>query len=400
MYLGGAWLPYGLSIATVGFGLTVAIFAAYFFLVLKSADVSNYMNELDVAMGVGIQDLPTVSMLIPAHNEEEVIEAKLRDVAAMEYPTEKREVIIIDDASTDRTRVIADQALRELGLRGRVVGGETRTGVNGCYNLGFKESKGDFIGTTDADVKVDHDALLKAVKIITRVSDVGGVTSRMKLMSSAETSAAKIEVPYRDFYDSMLIAESAIYSTFPGYTNFALIRRSAFPTMPLDYGSTDGNLSLAIARQGLRYIYVPSIAFYEPIVVNVKEQLRQKTRRAARQIQAAFANRSIAFNGKCGRFGTLIFPLRLLMMISPVFSLIGLVGVTLAFASVSVLLLPTIPLFILCVYFGAKRSSKVGLIWSMIVHEFYLLMGLIYSPKRGSAWRSMQRASTAAKGVS
>lgn len=200
---------------------------------------------------------------------------------------------------------------------------ESRTGVNGCYNRGFNEAKGAFIVTTDADVTVDHDALLKSIKVIENLPNIGGVTSRMEMVSSGQTNAAMIETPYRDFYDRMSVTESAIHSTFPGYTNFAMIRRSAFPTMPLDYGSTDGNISLAIVRKGLRYICVPSIIFREPIVVKVKEQLRQKTRRAARQIQAAFSNLDLLFSQRSGMFGRLIFPLRLLMMISPLFFVAG-----------------------------------------------------------------------------
>ena len=384
-------------IAIVSFGLAFAVFAAYFFLVLRTDKVPDYLHQLELAAEEALNgEFPMISMLIPAHNEADVIGMKLRDVADMEYPRDRREIIVIDDASTDRTHAIAEQTLREFNLPGRVVACESRTGVNGCYNLGFKESKGAFIVTTDADVKVDHDALLKSMKIISRLSSVGGVTSRMKPISLGQTSAAKIEGPYRSFYDAMLVAESAIHSTFPGYTNFALVRRSAFPTMPLGYGSTDGNLSLAIVRQGLRYICVPSIVFYEPIVVGVREQLRQKTRRAARQIQAAAANLGILFNPKCGEFGALIFPLRLLMMVSSLFCLVGVVAVAVAVASVSALLLPAIPLLIIGLYLASKRSSKAGLLWSLIVHEFYLLMGLIYSPRRGSAWRSMERTSIAA----
>lgn len=103
-------------------------------------------------------------------------------------------------------------------------------------------------------------------------------------VSPTQTTAVQIERPYRNFYDTMCIAESALHSTFPGYTNFALVRRSAFPPMPIEYGSSDGNISLAIIRKGLRFIYVPNIVFYEPIVDKLGEQVRQKTRRAARMI--------------------------------------------------------------------------------------------------------------------
>jgi hypothetical protein len=53
----------------------------------------------------------------------------------------------------------------------------------------------------------------------------------------------RIERSYRDFYNTMLVAESALYSTFPGHGEFTLLRKSAFAPMPPGYGSSDGNIS-------------------------------------------------------------------------------------------------------------------------------------------------------------
>ena len=54
---------------------------------------------------------PTVSLLIPAYNEETHIEAKLRNSLALDYPKEKLEIIVASDGSTDRTNAIADQTV-------------------------------------------------------------------------------------------------------------------------------------------------------------------------------------------------------------------------------------------------------------------------------------------------
>lgn len=388
-------------ITIASFGFVITVFTLYFLFVLRRAKVPAYLAQLERTMNLLMktEELPVISIIIPAHNEEGVIETKLNDVAEMDYPHEKREVIVVDDASTDQTRLFAERTLRRLNLQGRVVTCESRTGVNGCYNRGFNEAKGAFIVTTDADVTVDHDALLKSIKVIENLPNVGGVTSRMEVISSGQTNAARFEKPYREFYDRMSIAESAIHSTFPGYTNFAMVRRSAFPTMPLDYGSTDGNISLAIVRKGLRYVCVPSIIFHEPIVVKVKEQMRQKTRRGARQIQAAFTNLDILFSQRSGMFGRLIFPLRLLMMISPLFSVLGLVALTIVIVYVSMRLLPIVPLVVVCLYLASKRSRKFDLLWSFLIHEYYLLIGLLYSTRRGSSWRTTQRSSITPAGV-
>lgn len=156
-----------LSIALACFTLVTSIFAAYFFHIVRNPKRSEYLHTIDEAMSraLGSSDLPTISILVPAYNEEKVIETKLRDVAAIQYPNDKREVVLIDDSSTDDTCMIAEQILQELDLPGKIIKNDSRIGVNGCYNKGLRESTGNLIATTDADVMVDHDALLKAIKV-------------------------------------------------------------------------------------------------------------------------------------------------------------------------------------------------------------------------------------------
>jgi poly-beta-1,6-N-acetyl-D-glucosamine synthase len=386
-----------LSIATGCFVLVASIFIAYFFAVIKNSKRSEYLHAIDEAISRTLESnqLPKVTILVPAYNEEKVVEAKLRDVAAMQYPHDKREVLLIDDSSTDDTCPIAERVFRELDLRGKIIKNKMRIGVNGCYNRGLQESTGDLISTTDADVMVDHDALLKAIKVLGALKDVGGITSRMVPVSPAQTTAVRIERPYRDFYHAMCVAESAIHSTFPGYTNFALVRRSAFPPMPVKYGSSDGNISLAIIRKGLRFLYVPSIVFYEPIVDKLGEQVRQKTRRAARMIQSAWANKDLLFSRECGAFGTIIFPLRFLMMIvSPLLSIIGVVAVVVGAAYVSIYWALAMLLILFTLYAGSKAGlSKLSMLWSLVLHQCYLLVGLFLAARKRSVWRPVQRSS-------
>lgn len=377
--------------------LVVSIFIAYFLAVIKNPKGSEYIHMIDEAnrRTLGSNELPRVTILIPAYNEEKVIAAKLRDVAAMQYPRDKLEIILIDDSSTDGTSVIAERMLRELGLPGKVIRNDTRTGVNGCYNRGLQESTGDLIATTDADVTVDHEALLKSVKALAALGDAGGITARMVPVFPAQTTAVRIERPYRDFYDTMSVSESAVHSTFPGYTNFAVVRRSAFSPMPVEYGSSDGNISLGVVRRGQRFLYVPSIVFYEPIVNKLGEQLRQKTRRAARMIQSAWGNKDLLFNRKYGAFGTVIFPLRFMMMIiSPLLTLAGFVAVLVSIAYVSIYWLSAIVLLMIVLYAGSKAGmGGPSLLWSLVLHQCYLLMGLLLATRKRSVWRPVQRGS-------
>jgi hypothetical protein len=214
-------------------------------------------------------------------------------------------------------------------------------------------------------------------------------------VSNDLTAAVLIENAYRNFFDSMLIAESAIYSTFPGYTCFALLRKSAFSPLPLGYGSSDGNISLATIRKGLQFLYVPDILFYEPISITVTEQRRQKIRRACRLLQSTLANRDMLFKDKYKSFGKIIFPLRFAMMVlCPIAFFIGFAAMVLGTIYLSMALsLFAIFMFSFCTFLGMKlRIRKLNVFSSFVAHQFYLMMGLFLSQKKVAVWRPAERS--------
>jgi len=244
-------------------------------------------------------------------------------------------------------------------------------------------------------VTINNDALIKAVKILKHLKNVGGITGKIVSRSNDVTAAVLIEKSYRRFFDEMSTAESAIYSTFPGYSAFTLLKKSAFSPIPLRYGSTDGNISLSIIRKGLKFLYVPNILFYEPISLEVAEQRRQKVRRATRLIQSTLANKDLLFKYNHRSFSKIVFPLRFTMMIiSPLLLFTGVMAVLLAalFASVTLALLLMF-LFPFLTYLGAKINvHKLNFFSTFVIHNFYLLMGLLFSQERIAFWRPVKRS--------
>lgn len=113
--------------------------------------------------------LPSVSIIIPAYNEEEHITETIKAVKNLSYPPELFEIIVIDDGSTDET---AEKAKRE-GLR---VITKENAGKASALNLGVKRARGEIIGCIDADSYPEKDALLKMVPYF-KDPQVAAVTS-------------------------------------------------------------------------------------------------------------------------------------------------------------------------------------------------------------------------------
>jgi cellulose synthase/poly-beta-1,6-N-acetylglucosamine synthase-like glycosyltransferase len=386
-----------LFIAVTCFSFSAGVYGLYFFLVFRTSKKNEYLKLIKKALEkeLSSQQLPMVSILIPAYNEEEVISRKMRNIAALDYPLEKTEVLLIDDGSTDNTVKIAQRMFRELDLPGKIIRNGKRIGVNASYNRGVEESKGDWILTTDADVTFDHDALMKGVNILSYLENAGGISAKIVPVSTDHTAAVLIENTYKPFYDSMLIAESAIYSTFPGYSCFMLLRKTAFSPLPPMHGSSDGNISLAIIRKGMQFLYVPDILFYEPIPITVTEQRRQKIRRACRLLQSTLANRDMLFQDKYKSFGKIIFPLRFAMMVlCPIAFVIGFATMILGTIYLSIALpLFLIFIFLFCAFLGMKlKLPGLNFFSSFVAHQYYLIMGLFLSQKKLAAWRPPERS--------
>jgi cellulose synthase/poly-beta-1,6-N-acetylglucosamine synthase-like glycosyltransferase len=372
------------------------LYGSYYLLVLRNSKREEYLRELEMISNREpvSEELPVVSVLVPAHNEERFIPWKLRNISELRYPRDKIELVLIDDCSTDRTGQVGKASIEQLGLQGKVLRNERKMGVNVSYNIGVQESRGDLILTTDADVMMERDALLRAVVIIQSLPEVGGVSGGPVQIADHKTRAFSIEKSYRRAFDSMLIAESALYSTFPGHTALTVFRRSAFSPLPSEYGSSDGNLSFAIIRNGMRFIYSPNLVFYELVTLGLVEQRRQKIRRAARLIQSTLANRDMAFNGDYESFGNLIFPMRLAMTFSPFLFFLGASALLVSIFMIS-WLTAGLAAFIcaLVMYWGMKTDTgKVGFLASAIIHEFYLLLGLLSARKTITLWSPPRRS--------
>jgi cellulose synthase/poly-beta-1,6-N-acetylglucosamine synthase-like glycosyltransferase len=308
----------------------------------------------------------------------------------------KIEVVVIDDCSTDRTSEVAQRAIEDFKLHGNILRNTQRNGVNASYNWGVNKAQHDFVLTTDADVLIHRDALRIAAQILMELGEVGGVTARMEPISDKDTSATRIEEPYRSIWDSMMVAESAIFSTFPGYTCFLLFRKSLYSEMPADYGCSDGNISLSIVKKGFRYIMPDRLFFYEPVAQGIGEQMRQKIRRASRLIQSALMNRGILFNRGYQKFGEVIFPLRFLMLtVCPVLICLAVVAsiAWMCYVSIAASLL----VLLLCGLFlslGLRRQVRLFILpTSLVIHQMYLLLGLIGSFRRKGLWRRIERGS-------
>lgn len=389
-----AFILLALAIAFIGF--SASVYSLYLAKVLRTKRKTDYIEHLEeiVKQPVDNKNLPSVTVLIPAYNEEEAIYSKMKNVNEFNYPRHNLRVFLLDDSSTDKTREIASRAFADFALNGIIIQNSHRTGVNFSYNNALSQTKSEYVLTTDVDAIIPPDSLLSMVKILENMEDVGAIAAKMLPFHNEQTASTRAADAYADSYNEMLLAESSISSTFPGSTSCMLMRTSAFSAIPESQGSSDGNISLRIIKNGFRFLSSSNIVYYEPVTPKIFEQRRQKNRRATRLIQSMLINSDMWRNEKYGSFGRIIFPLRFAMMVLCPILLLSSMFLLFAFAALisPLLFAATALVSMLAILLGATSSIKsLNFVTSFILHQVYLCAGLFQSRRKMTVWKKIER---------
>jgi poly-beta-1,6-N-acetyl-D-glucosamine synthase len=382
-----------LSIFTLSF--SIVVYGLYFFHVLKNkTSTSKFRSQLLVAQD-SKADLNPVSIIINTFNEAEVIDRKLINISDLDYPKNKLEVIVVDDASGDGTAEIAQKKINELKLAGWVIRNSKRIGLNRSLNTAMAAASHNFVCVTDSDVMLEKNALRNLVTVLTGVEGVGGVTGKIKPIYEGLGVAQINEQTYRGFYHNSMLGEASLHSAFPGNGPLIVFDKSVVSsTIPVDYGSTDGNIAINVIRSGKRFLYVPNGIVLEPVPEDLGQQRLQKIRRAKRLIQVFLHNRDIFLNKNYGYFGRIVFPLKFLMVsVCPLllFVGVGLLVIGIILSGNLFLQLASVAGLSLAVFVSIFWRSVGGSVSSFVFHQFYLVIGLLSSMRKSVFWKTIER---------
>lgn len=119
-------------------------------------------------------DQPYLSLVIPAYNEQENVEALLaRVAAALEQTQRPFEVLIVDDGSTDATPRLLGQAMATFPWL-RVLRLERNAGQSAAFDAGFKAARGEVIATIDADLQNDPEEIPRLLPLLNGYDMIAG----------------------------------------------------------------------------------------------------------------------------------------------------------------------------------------------------------------------------------
>ncbi|MFQ6086033.1 MAG: glycosyltransferase [Candidatus Bathyarchaeia archaeon] len=274
--------------------------------------------------------LPKVSILIPAHNEENVIGNLLQRMTELTYPKELLEVVAIDDASTDRTGEIADgYAVRYPYIKAIHRAENGGFGKVEALNCGYNFSNGEIVLTFDADYFPQRDIVEKLVAPFAD-PEVGAVQGRVTVVNEEDSIVSKIVAlerigGYR--VDQLARDDLALLPQYGGTVGG--FRRAVLQEVG-GWGNSnsplaeDTDLTCRAALQGYKVRYMNDAECYEEAVSGWREYWNQRYRWARGHMQCAisYLGRFLR-SDRIGFWGKIEMTLLLGVYFVPVITLLG-----------------------------------------------------------------------------
>jgi cellulose synthase/poly-beta-1,6-N-acetylglucosamine synthase-like glycosyltransferase len=214
---------------------------------------------------------PTVSFIITAYNEEKVIEEKLKNTLTLDYPRQKREIIIVNDCSTDRTEEIVKKYINK-GIK--LINSGKRVGKTGCQNIAVKQASGEILVFSDATSHYNRNTIKMLVKNFSD-SSVGCVGGKLKYI--AKGTAAESESIYLKYESYLKSLESKLCSLVGVDGSIYSVRKDAFVNLKENLIS-DFIEPIMIYRNGLKTIYEKNAISLETVSEKIKGSITRRIR--------------------------------------------------------------------------------------------------------------------------
>ncbi len=203
---------------------------------------------------------PFVSLLIPAYNEADVIERKIANTLALDYPAERLEIVIASDGSTDETVRIAERLAD--GTRVRVLAFLENRGKVATLNASVPQLRGEIVVFSDAPALLYPDSLQRLVENFADPS-VGAVSGIYKVVKADEVNIGASEDFYWKYETFLKIQESQLSSTLGGHGHLHAIRKELYPHPSPSIINDDYVIPVSVLKRGYRAVYEPAAVVYE-----------------------------------------------------------------------------------------------------------------------------------------
>lgn len=327
--------------------------------------------------GVPEAELPFVSLILAAHDEEAVIGAKVANALGLDYPRNRFEVIVASDGSTDGT-VVAAQAAGAHRVLDLPRGGKVR-----AQDAGVDAARGEVLAFSDANAEWEP-AALRALVAALAPPDIGYACGRVTFVNAED--GTNQEGLYWRYEMDIRARESALSSVTAGNGAIYAVQREAYvrcdPVMGHDLA-----LPFQVVKGGRRAIDVPAARATEKMVPTIEGELRRKRRMMSHAWPIVLRGGLLDPRGYSAQYAWQVFSHRLLRYAGP-FLHLKLLAATLMLARRSriarVLLAGQVAVLAAAVAGGSLRARPLLVARYYVVTEAAIALGLLDHLRHGT----------------
>lgn len=246
---------------------------------------------------------PSITIVVPAYNEAASLAETLEALLRLDYPAERRRILVLSDASTDATDAIA----RGFADRGVELHRQpARAGKTAAENAVRNALHGEIIVNTDATIRIPPGALKPLLAAFADPS-VGVASGRDVSVTRGTERANRGESRYVGYEMWVRALETRAYGIVGASGCFYGIRAALHREFLPDALSRDFAAALIAREHGLRAVSVPDAVCYVPRTASLRHEYRRKVRTMARGISTLRFKRHLLNPFRYGAFAWMLF---------------------------------------------------------------------------------------------
>ena len=259
---------------------------------------------------------PTVTVVVAAHNEQDVIEEKVANLLELDYPADRLEIVVASDGSDDRTVELAqrhgNQRIHVIDL--------PRVGKAGALNRAVALAHGEIVVFSDAHSMFVREAVRELVRPFADPA-VGGVAGDRIYSASHDgvshdgDASVLGERRYWDFDRVMKTAQSRAGSVSGASGAIHAVRRTLLDEIRGDVND-DLFISLRVVDKGYRLVFAPGAVAYEAVVPSAAETFSRRVRVMVRGFRCVGVVRGVLDVRRHGFFSVQLFSHKVLLRVA------------------------------------------------------------------------------------
>lgn len=244
-----------------------------------------------------LSDWPSVSVVIPAYNEERQIAGAIEAVLAQDYPSDRCQILIVSDASTDRT----DEIVSSFADRGvELLRMPKRSGKTAVENAACNVIRGDIVVNSDASIRL-HPAVVR--RLAEQLTDPGvGVASGRDVSVAGDVGSNSVEAGYVQ-YEMRLRRLETETGGIVGASGCCYAIRAHLHRIPIQSDlSRDFSAPLTARAHGFRSVSVDGAVAFVPRTRSLRREYVRKVRTIARGMETLYRSRHLMDPMRYGAF--------------------------------------------------------------------------------------------------